>query len=379
MKALQLIFSKGKYFAPALVFASINVLFGTWAIYIPRIKSTLQIDEGQLGIAIFFMALGTLTMLFLAPRIIRRFGVGKVTGYGIIFFLFSFIIPFIADQYLWLCAGMYLVGATSGITDIAMNTLVTEIEKEDQIHIMSSNHGFFSIGGFLGAGIGSFFLSDATSPLNHLLVVIGLLLILNMIFLKYYFSSSSKSLEENTFQIANFKPLFILAMIGFFVMASEGAIVDWSALYLENISLAKASWVGLGYTAFSATMAIGRFLGDGISSKFGSKSLIIGGTIIGAIGFGCVLLIQPFIVIIGFSLVGLGLSVIVPELFRLSGKREGIEPSQGISFIAGSGFIGFLIGPVFLGFLADYANLKLSFWALFGFIILALLMSLKLK
>jgi MFS family permease len=379
MKALQLIFSKGKYFAPALVFTSINVLFGTWAIYIPRIKSTLQIDEGQLGIAIFFMALGTLTMLFLAPRIIRRFGVAKVTGYGIIFFLFSFIIPFIADQYLWLCAGMYLVGATSGITDIAMNTLVTEIEKEDQIHIMSSNHGFFSIGGFLGAGIGTFFLSDETSPLNHLLVVIGVLLILNMIFLKYYFSSSSKSLEENTFQIANFKPLFILAMIGFFVMASEGAIVDWSALYLENISLAKASWVGLGYTAFSATMAIGRFLGDGISSKFGSKSLIIGGTIIGAIGFGCVLLIQPFIVIIGFSLVGLGLSIIVPELFRLSGKREGIEPSQGISFIAGSGFIGFLIGPVFLGFLADYANLKLSFWALFGFIILALLMSLKLK
>ena len=379
MKALQLIFSKGKYFAPALVFASINVLFGTWAIYIPRIKSSLQIDEGQLGIAIFFMALGTLTMLFLAPRIIRRFGVGKVTGYGIIFFLFSFIIPFIADQYHWLCAGMYLVGATSGITDIAMNTLVTEIEKEDQIHIMSSNHGFFSIGGFLGAGIGSFFLSDATLPLYHLLVVIGLLFILNMIFLKYYFSSSSKSLEENTFQIANFKPLFILAMIGFFVMASEGAIVDWSALYLENISLAKASWVGLGYTAFSATMAIGRFLGDGISSKFGSKSLIIGGTILGAVGFGCVLLIQPFLVIIGFSLVGLGLSVIVPELFRLSGKREGIEPSQGISFIAGSGFIGFLIGPVFLGFLADYANLKLSFWALFGFIILALLMSLKLK
>jgi MFS family permease len=379
MKALQLIFSKGKYFAPALVFASINVLFGTWAIYIPRIKSTLQIDEGQLGIAIFCMALGTLTMLFLAPRIIRKFGVGRVTGYGVMFFLFSFILPFMADQYLWLCAGMYLVGATSGITDIAMNTLVTEIEKEDQIHIMSSNHGFFSIGGFLGAGIGSFFLSDATVPLHHLLFVIGVLFILNIIFLKYYFSSSSKSLEENTFKISNFKPLFILAMIGFFVMASEGAIVDWSALYLENISLAKASWIGLGYTAFSATMALGRFLGDGISSKFGSKSLLISGTILGAAGFGCVLLIQPFIVISGFALVGLGLSVIVPELFRLSGKREGIEPSQGISFIAGSGFIGFLIGPVFLGFLADYANLKLSFWALFGFIILALLLSLKLK
>ncbi len=379
MKSLKLLFSNPRYFAPALVFATINVLYGTWAIYIPRITAKLEIDEGQLGIAIFCMALGTLTMLMIAPKIISLFGVGKVTAFGIIIFLFSFIIPFSTGQYFWLCIGMYFVGATSGITDIAMNTLVTEIEKEDKIHIMSANHGFFSLGGFLGAGIGGFFLSKELIPLHHLLVVILIMLILNIIFVKNYLSASSKSIEENTFRLKNFKPLMMLAIIGFFVMASEGAIVDWSALYLEKVSLAKASLVGLGYAAFSATMAFGRFLGDSISEKYGSKPLIIGGSILGAIGFGFVLLVQPLIAIVGFGLVGLGLSVIVPETFRLSGKTKGIESSQGISFIAGSGFIGFLIGPVFLGFLADISSLKLSFFALLGFILISFLLAFRLK
>ena len=378
MNSLKLLFSNPRYFAPALVFASINVLYGTWAIYIPKITTTLKIDEGQLGIAIFFMALGTLTMLFVAPLIISTYGVGKVTAFGIFIFLFSFILPFIAVQYYWLCIGMYFVGASSGITDIAMNTLVTEIEKEDKVHIMSVNHGFFSIGGFLGAGIGGFFISKELIPLNHLLVVIAILLFLNILFVKHYINASSKNIEENKFQIKNFKPLMVLVIIGFFVMAAEGAIVDWSALYLEKVSLAKLTWVGLGFTAFSATMAFGRFLGDGISEKFGSKSLIMGGSVIGALGFSCILLIHPIVVIFGFGLVGLGLSVIVPELFRLSGKTTGIESSQGISIVAGSGFVGFLIGPVMLGFLADVSSLKLSFFALFGFIIISILLSFKL-
>ena len=99
MNSLKLIFTQSKHFAPALVFASLNVVFGTWAIYIPSIKAKLEINEGQLGLAIFYMALGTLTMIVLAPKIINRFGVGKATAYGIFIFLFSFIIPFIAEQY----------------------------------------------------------------------------------------------------------------------------------------------------------------------------------------------------------------------------------------------------------------------------------------
>lgn len=359
---------------------TINVLLGTWAIYIPTIKSKLGIGEGELGTAIFFMALGTLTMLVLAPMLIDRLGVGKATAYGIFIFLFTLIIPFIASSLSVLCLGMYLFGATSGFTDIAMNTLVTELEKKDHVAIMSANHGFFSIGGFFGAGIGSFFLESVHIPINHLLVVIAIMLLLNIFFVKEYFNIQAVvEKEKKRFNWKYFLPLLTLGIIGFFVMASEGAIVDWSALYLEKVSMANISMIGLGYTIFSITMALGRFLGDDISARFGSKQLILIGSFVALLGFGSVLLITPILAIIGFGLVGLGLSVIVPELFRIAGKTKGIEASQGISFIAGSGFTGFLIGPVVLGFLADISSLKLSFIALFCFVLMAILLSLRLR
>ncbi len=379
MKSLQLILSNPRYFAPAFVFATLNIVIGTWAIYIPTIKSTLQIDDGQLGLAIFFMALGTLLMITIAPKIILFLGVGRATAFGLFIFLGTFIIPFSANSYNLLCLSLFLVGAFSGFTDVAMNTLVTEIEKQDKVHMMSANHGFFSLGGFIGAGIGGFFLSESVIPLYHLLIVVTILFILNLLIVRSYFRISSNSDEEHSFQLKNFKPLIVLALLAFFVMASEGAIVDWSALYLEKVSMAKLAWIGLGYTAFSATMALGRFFGDGISNIFGSRAVVVGGSLLGILGFACVLFVSPILVIIGFGLVGLGLSVIIPELLRLAGKTKGVESSQGISFVSGVGFFGFLVGPVLLGYLADISSLKLSFFALLIFISLTFLLAFRLK
>ncbi|MCK8523928.1 MFS transporter [Aquimarina sp. D1M17] len=379
MNSLSLIFSNLRYLAPAVVFATINVLFGTWAIYIPAVKEKLKIDEGDLGIAIFFMALGTLTMLILAPKIIKKLKVGKATGYGVFGLIFVFPLLFMVSSYYWLCGAMFLVGVFSGFTDIAMNTLVTEIEKEDKVHIMSANHGFFSLGGMLSAGIGTFFLPYVSVPLFHVLVVAIIMILLNGFLLKQYYRVTSKEIEEVSFNIRYFIPLLGLILIGFCVMAAEGAIVDWSALYLEKVSKAKVSWTGFGYTAFSATMAFGRFLGDAISAKLGSKRIITLGTLLGGLGFALVLLVDPLITIIGFGLVGLGFSVIVPELFRIGGKTKNVESSQGISIIAGSGFVGFLVGPVLLGFLADISSLKLSFIALLIFSVVSFGTSLFIK
>lgn len=379
MNSLRLIITNKSYFAPALVFATINIIYGTWAIYIPAIKSKLGINEGDLGFAIFCMALGTLIMILLAPKIINLFGVGKATSYGVFFFLFSFIVPFATNQYLWLCIGMFIVGLFAGFTDVAMNALVSEIEKRDRIHIMSANHGFFSLGGFLGAGIGGFFLTKDILPINHLLVVIFILLVLNLVFLKNYLKVSSVKLEDNTLNFSLVTPLIVLGVISFFIMATEGAIVDWSALYLEKVSLAKLSWLGLGYTVFSATMALGRFFGDAISKRFGSKPLILGGVFIASLGFLSILMVKPIIALIGFGLVGIGLSVVIPEIFRLAGTFKGLDASVGISFVSGIGFLGFLVGPVLLGFLAELSSLRLSFFALLIFIVISFFTALTLK
>lgn len=379
MNSLRLILTNKSYFAPALVFATINIIYGTWAIYIPAITSKLGISEGDLGFAIFCMALGTLIMILLAPKLINLLGVGKATGYGIFFFLFSFILPFATHDFFWLCIGMFTVGLFAGFTDVSMNALVSEIEKRDQLHMMSANHGFFSLGGFLGAGIGGLFLTKNILPLYHLIVVIVILLVINIIFLKNYINVSASKLEANTFNFKLITPLIVLGIIAFFIMSTEGAIVDWSALYLEKVSLAKLSWLGLGYTVFSATMAIGRFFGDAISKRFGSKILILGGVFIASLGFVCILMVHPVLALIGFGFVGIGLSVVIPEIFRLAGTVKGLNASLGISFVSGIGFLGFLVGPVLLGFLAEISSLKLSFFALLIFIVISFLTALTLK
>ena len=126
-------------------------------------------------------------------------------------------------------------------------------------------------------------------------------------------------------------------------------------------------------------MALGRFFGDAISKRFGSKLLILVGVFIASLGFVSILLVKPLIALIGFGLVGIGLSVVVPEIFRLAGKFKGLNASVGISFVSGIGFFGFLVGPVLLGFLAELSSLKLSFFALLIFIIISFITALTLK
>ena len=164
MKSLRLILSNSRYFGPAWVFASLNILFGTWAIYIPTVKEALQIDKSELGIAIFFLSLGVFTIFPIASAIINRVGVGKATWYGVLLSCAAAILPLLAPSYYTLMAALFFFGASNGFTDIAMNTLVTEVEKKDDVKFMSSAHGFFSLGGVL-AGLGSFMIG----PLCHVI------------------------------------------------------------------------------------------------------------------------------------------------------------------------------------------------------------------
>ena len=135
MKAVKLILSRRRYCSPAVLFATLNILFGTWAIYIPRITKRLDVSEGELGFAVLFIALGTLSMLPFIPKLINKYGVGKMSAVGVIAFCLSFVGPFAANSYVVLCATLYIIGACGGMLDVAMNTLITEIEKADEVHL----------------------------------------------------------------------------------------------------------------------------------------------------------------------------------------------------------------------------------------------------
>jgi len=365
MKSLRLILSNPRYFGPAWVFASLNILFGTWAIYIPTVKETIEIDKSQLGIAIFFLSLGVFTVFPIASTIINRVGVGKATWYGVLCSCAAAIFPLLAPSYYTLMASLFLFGASNGFTDIAMNTLVTEVEKEDKQNFMSAAHGFFSLGGVL-AGLGSFLIGPLDNPVLHMGLAITLVLVVNLIFHKKFKDVVAAVIEKDGFSLKLFKPLMLLGLISFIAMGSEGAIVDWSGLYLKEISIAPEALWGAGFLGFQITMTLGRFLGDGISAKIGSIKMVAFGTVLVMVGYGLVLSTGTYLAIIGFALSGLGFSVMVPEVFRIGGNVKGIESSQGVAFIAGAGYAGFLCAPPILGGIADSSSLISCFWILLG-------------
>ncbi|MFZ9002634.1 MAG: MFS transporter [Bacteroidetes bacterium] len=372
MKSLRLILSNPRYFAPAWVFASLNIWFGTWAIYIPTVKEHLGIDKAKLGFAIFFLSLGIFTIFPVAARIVNYLGVGRATWYGVVGCSIFALFPLIAPNYYALMAALFFFGAMNGLTDIAMNTLVTEIEKEDGKKFMSAAHGFFSLGGVL-AGLGSFLIVPVGSPAFHMLGVILMVFAINLRFRKHYLGITAAPVEKEGFSLKLFRPLFLLGLVSFIVMGGEGAIVDWSGLYLREISKAPEFLIGAGFLAFSSTMTLGRFLGDGISARIGSVRIVAMGSLIAIAGYLSVLSTETHMALLGFALIGLGFSVIIPELFRIGGNIQGVDSSQGVAFIAGTGYSGFLLAPPVLGYLGEHFRLTTTFGVLLACAVLVFL------
>lgn len=170
-----------------------------------------------------------------------------------------------------------------------------------------------------------------------------------------------------------FRPLFLLGLVSFIVMGGEGAIVDWSGLYLREISKAPEFLIGAGFLAFSSTMTLGRFLGDGISARIGSVRIVAMGSLIAIAGYLSVLSTETHMALLGFALIGLGFSVIIPELFRIGGNIQGVDSSQGVAFIAGTGYSGFLLAPPVLGYLGEHFRLTTTFGVLLACAVLVFL------
>ncbi len=365
MKSLRLILSNPRYFAPAWVFASLNLWFGTWAIYIPTVQAKLGIDKASLGIAIFFLSMGVFTVFPFASRLVNYLGAGRATWFGVCAASLTALLPLVAPDYFTLVFSLYLFGMTNGFTDISMNTLVTELEKEDGRHFMSAAHGFFSLGGIL-AGLGSFLIPRLDNPPLHMAIVIVGVFAVNLLLRRNYLGIKAAPVAREPFSLRLFRPLLLLGIISFVVMGGEGAVVDWSGLFLKEISLAPEFLWGAGFLAFSTTMTLGRFLGDGISARFGSVRIVAAGSLVSLLGYLAVLSEHTPLAVAGFALIGLGFSVIIPELFRIGGKVKGVESSQGVAFIAGTGYAGFLTAPPILGYLAESFSLRTVFWVLLG-------------
>jgi predicted MFS family arabinose efflux permease len=368
--------------ASAQLYLTLSILFGTWVIYIPQLVEKLNMSEGQLGIVLFFGAVGALVGTQIGKLATRKFGEGPLSFYSVVALAVFTIALFVAPSFYYLSVAMFLNGFSGGLFQVSVNSMVAYIERNQKISIMSTCHGFFSLGAIISSGLGTLVLIALKNPLIHVLLASALVLILQIIFIKKYYPIKDPKLQLNEpFIEKNTKnsTLIWLALIAITVMVSEGAIADWSGLFLQDVALAKKELLGLGYAGFSLSMTIGRFTGDYFSKKFGALKIIIAGFTIGLAGFTIVLMAHPLLSIAGFFVVGAGFSIIVPEIYRLSANLKGVEPASGIAFMAGAGYVGFLAGPVALGFIAETFGLSVSFIVLFCMVTVGSVLSIGLR
>ena len=254
------------------MFSSINILIGTWILYLPYIKNKFLLNDTEVGVALFLPPVAY-SFLSMVPALNVRLGTGRSTKIGVLLLALAFNLPLLAPSYVLLCASLLLIGLLSGFTDVSMNALMSIIETKEEKHLMSAAHGFFSLGGFIGAGIGVCF-SFLSHPSGHMLFI-SVAVILSNLWLAKYYTKINEAVErqENAKKQPFFKrlrPVISLSLVAFVVMFNEGAVEHWSNLYLFEVVNVPQNQAGYGFVLFSLSMTLGRFLGDGFSEQFGS-------------------------------------------------------------------------------------------------------------
>lgn len=260
-----------------------------------------------------------------------------------------------------LLALFFLMGVSAGMLDVSMNAQAVMVEQRHGKPIMTSFHALFSIGMMLGAGAGSLFAKmDAILFVHFAIITTGSVII--AFFARYYLihDAPQPRKEGPAFQLPN-AAMVSVGVIAFCSMLGEGAMADWSTNYLENIAFADVAVAPLGLSAFALAMTIGRLLGDGARLRVGDKRLMVFCGSVACIGLALAITVPtPPMVISGFFLVGIGLSVIVPIAYSIAGNTRDLPPGVGLAMVTTVGYSGFLFGPPIIGFLADWQTLRFA-------------------
>jgi MFS family permease len=347
--------------ATLAVFLANGFGIGAWAVEVPRIKESLALSDAALGIALFAFALGAIVAMPLAGRLAPRFGSGRATAMLGVAFVVALPLPALMPNLATLCFVLLLLGAANGALDVSMNGHASSIEAKWHAPIMSSFHAAWSAGGLLGAASGGMLQKAGVGVVGGLAlpdVFIGVLVAGAALFALRDVGPRSGA-PAGGFALPD-AGVMKLAALAFLCMMVEGAVADWSAVYLRSTLAGEASTAALGYSAFALSMAAFRVIGDVSVHRFGPARVVATGGFIAAAGLALVLGMPNVVTAcVGFAMVGVGLANIVPVIFSAAG-RSTLTPAVGVSMAATAGYAGFLIGPPLIGFGAGVFGLRLA-------------------
>lgn len=374
--------------ATSLFFFGMGLCFATWASRIPDIKTALHLSEGDLGSVLFALPVGQLLGMNFSGKTIAKYGSHRVLIIAMLGYILCLTNLGLVTQTWQLVGALFLFGLCGNFCNISVNTQGVFTEKLFNKPLMGSFHGSWSLAGFCGALIGLVLMSFQLSPYIHFVIVAGIVLTIMATNYKYLIKVKKKSYtpedavtSKKRFRFPE-KSLFLLGIIGFCCMASEGIMFDWSGVYFKDIVKAPGSLVILGYTSFMITMASGRFLSDYLVTRHGYKKVLFCSGILISTGL-YLAVIFPYILpcVLAFMLVGIGVSNVVPIVYSIAGKNNKVAPSIALTMVSSVSFLGFLIGPPIIGYIAELTNLKYSFAfvGLFGVLITVMVSTLPLN
>lgn len=350
------------YFCQGLIFAS-------WASRIPVIKDNLDLTEAQLGTLLLMLPVGQLATMALAGKLVTTYGSSKVLRIMPILYACLLLTISFAENAIQLGGILLAFGIASNMCNIAVNTQGVAVEKIYQKSIMSSFHGAWSIAGFTGALIGLLTMNIGVNTFYHF-IIIGLIIITNtLINYKHLVPGKAKSTEKTSFFSKPEKSLVLLGIIGFFSMATEGAMFDWSGVYFKEAVGAPENLIIVGYASFMVMMAAGRFIGDYVISRIGRKTTLqISGIFMFTGMMISAIFPQFWICTLAFMLVGIGVACNVPTVYSLAGKNKKVSSGVALAMVSSISFLGFLLGPPLIGYIAEISSLRYSFgiFAIFG-------------
>lgn len=338
-------------------------LFANWAARIPQIQDNLQLSEGALGFALLGLSLGAIFGLTVIGGFIARFGSHRMSALWLLLLCLALPLLALAWNFITLFVALFTFGTLLSLLDVSMNAQGVAVERLLGRSIMGSLHAAYSVGAFVGALLGGFLAGLAWLPLTHFLLVTAVAVAVSWgirgTFIKAV--GEDEGATGTVFQLPQ-RQVWPIGAVAFCAMLAEGSMADWSAIYLRDIVGSNEAFAAYGFAAFNLMMTVGRFGSDVLANRIAPSAMVRGGGLIATAGLLIALLWPTLpVTFVGFGLVGIGISYIVPLAFSAGGNLPNTSPGVGIAGVSTIGYAAFLAGPPVIGLIAEATSLRFAF------------------
>ncbi|KQT70082.1 hypothetical protein ASG54_14040 [Aureimonas sp. Leaf460] len=347
--------------AVSAAFLANGFLIGSWAPQIPLFAARLDLSKPELGLMILAFGLGAVGAMPLVGRMIAKGGSrGPMLALHLAMIAAMPALALVGSVPLGVAA-ILLAGVTTGGMDVAMNVNAVAVERRMDQAITSACHGFWSIGGLLGATLGGFAIAGLGGTAHGLIVGAVIALLLLPVWRSALADgpepASAETREATASQggLAAYGRAVAVGLVALAAMIPEGVAIDWSAIYLRESLEAEAAVSGLAFAALAASMAVLRFAGDGIRNRFGAVRTVRGSAVFGVAGLLLIAAASSVpVALLGYALMGVGLANIVPIAFSAAGNLRDLPKGVGMSVVTTFGYSGILVAPSAIGFVAEH-------------------------